>query len=165
MGLDITVYSFVRLRPDLNQESYDWQDDSLRELYVNPDFPAQADGLVSGVYEAEKAFGFRAGSYGSYSAWREQLARLAQYAPVATDERLPHSYGAWNADHGPFWELINFSDCEGVIGPQTSAKLAADFSAWDQRAKEQMDSYVYDLYKSWRQAFETAAGNGAVAFH
>ena len=35
----------------------------------------------------------------------------------------------------PFVELLNFSDCEGFIGPKTSAKLHADFLEWDEKAK------------------------------
>ena len=31
----------------------------------------------------------------------------------------------------PFVELINFSDCEGVIGPEVAAKLAKDFADYE----------------------------------
>ena len=60
----------------------------------------------------------------STPTWNE-LATLAGYA--GADD-------AWERTDGPFWELINFSDCEGVIGPKTSAKLAGDFAAFQEKA-------------------------------
>ncbi len=69
-----------------------------------------------------------------------------------------------------FRELIHFSDCEGFIGPKTSAKLAADFAAWRDSAAAmaaQIDQGRWHLekYNEWARAFETAAKGGVVKFH
>lgn len=75
-----------------------------------------------------------------------------------------HAAGAWSAEAGPFWELINFSDCEGIIGPVVSAKLARDFQEYQEKANSQLTDYDLERYNSWRQAFELAAENGVVRF-
>lgn len=76
--------------------------------------------------------------------------------------------------HGdkPFFELICFSDCEGALGAEISAKLARDFAEFEERAEEHAKSlgewfgedWIY-RYKAWRRAFELASENGAVCFH
>lgn len=147
-------------------------------VYANNDFPGRADGLEDrGVYSAEYSMGFRAGSYRGYNAWREELAKLAGYSAVPVDRyntgkvEMRHDYGAWQAESGPFLELIEFSDCEGTIGSTVSAKLAKDFADWDERAKQHDDASqnwhgrFYSLYQQWRTAFEMAANGGAVDFH
>lgn len=65
----------------------------------------------------------------------------------------------------PFYELIDFSDCEGVIGPEVSAKLAKDFADWDEQAKRTLDDYDYEMYSNWHKAFKIASDGGAVIFH
>ena len=82
---------------------------------------------------------------------------------------MRHDQGAWATDHGPFWEMIAFSDCEGVIGSSVSAKLAKDFAEWDERAKRHIvvqgpDGWFYEKFCQWRQAYEMAANDGLVQF-
>lgn len=179
MGLDITAYRKVRF---VREARGDDDDDDLNRLGPNSDFPAQADGLPDGFYECSGSrraaiaavyeggppdpdrLKFRAGSYSGYSEWRSRLAKMAGYS-------ADHG-GPWEVpEAGPFVELVNFSDCEGTIGPRTSAKLAKDFADWQERAKAFAESQGVDgewfmsLYAKWRQAFEMAAGEGAVDFH
>lgn len=202
MGLDVTAYSKLELDKsvtfDMDGEPSnigdDWWD---THAYIRPDghFHERADGLERGYYRYANKAGWRAGSYGGYNRWREWLAKLAGY-PLTDfdpgDGRAPdksHAAATWGSDGvtGPFSELINFSDAEGVIGPQTSAKLARDFAEWDERARadcfnwqsgstETMDFNLeterfpgardnYSLYRKWRSGFELAANGGAVDFH
>src|SRR5437763_1488505 len=141
MGLDITAASKIKwiaatLPDEGSYGDYFW-------VGAQPDeFEAQADGLEPGLYETADEIDFRAGSCSGYNEWREQLAQFAGYPArpanfaEAVPGRLPkeHSAGAWATTGGPFWELINFSDCEGVIGPKTSAKLAQDFAEYQVKA-------------------------------
>lgn len=76
-----------------------------------------------------------------------------------------YAASAWAATGGPFWELINFSDCEGVLGPATSAKLAGDFATWQEKADQHPDEAFRVLYARWRKACEMAADGGALVFH
>ena len=160
MGLDISASRSAKLVRDNADKDYDGYDDGLQHVYVNPAFPAQADGMVSGWYkmDPEDEVDFRAGSYSGYNLWREQLAALVDINPR----------DVWNAQQppsGPFVELINFSDCEGVIGPVTSAKLARDFAEHQAKADAHEDEWFRTRYVHWREAFELAARGGCVRFH
>lgn len=94
----------------------------------------------------------------------------------------------------PFLELIHFSDCEGIIGPKTSAKLYKDFEKYrdkfkkeskERTRKENEDQYgdllktfgkerlekflarenqAILIYDDFMSAFETASNNGVVLF-
>lgn len=182
MGLDITAYRRLKKLDVLFNANEEPVDPSTREpldyhnctqLYVHDDFPGRNGSIEhKGVYAFEQSHSFRAGSYSGYNAWRERLAKLAGYPMrpynrygVTTEMR--HDAAAWAGDcQGmPFVELVNFSDCEGTIGPEVSAKLAKDFADFDERAKEVQEEWFYDRYCEWRKAFEMAADGGAVRFH
>lgn len=150
MGLDIVYYAHLEA---VSSDEVD-NDESYAYICVNPDFEDQADGLETGLYDCERSGSFRAGSYRGYNLWRSRLAILID----KTD------YDIWDNSEGPFAELINFSDCEGIIGPVTSAKLAKDFSEHQEIAERKEDSYFLYLYNEWRKAFETAANGGCVRF-
>jgi hypothetical protein len=161
MGLDITAYSKLMATNDPDADYIGSQ---------SPEFAARADGLAEGRYAAAKTIHFRAGSYSGYNEWREMLAELAGYPkrwhePGYKAGREMHAQGAWEAPSGPFWELINFSDCEGYIGPKTSAKLAQDFADFQAKADEVPDDWFRNRYAEWRKAFELARDDGAVDFH
>lgn len=161
MGLDITAYR--GLTPVENAQ--DWDSDTrydagLVTLYPNPDFPDRSAPLLADVpYKPAEGFGFRAGSYGGYNGWRAELARLAGYSADF------HGTGWDVPESGPFVELVNFSDCEGVLGPIVCAKLARDFAEWQERADQWGDAYWRQKYAEWRKAIEMAADGGAVSFH
>ncbi len=173
MGLDISAYSKLVEAPDAEREPggelVDYN--NYRDFYFNPDFPGRERGLVEGMaYKlGDESHGFRAGSYGGYSAWREELAKLAGYAPETRpsdeyEKRFPHFGSANRAGEGPFYEQILFSDCDGTIGPVVSAKLAKDYAEYAAKA-EAVGGHFWDLYQEWQKAFQIAADGGAVSFH
>ncbi|NHT75896.1 hypothetical protein G8E10_09410 [Rhizobiaceae bacterium CRRU44] len=175
MGLDVTAYSKLSKIDDVKYLDGDVYDKTLTVVapeaydlvvYVSRDFPGREEGLEDrGVYQAEESFGFRAGSYGGYNDFREELAKLAGYPSVPGDsERHNHSRGAWAAKGGLFWELIKFSDCDGTIGPVVSKKLSEDFRTFDADAQTHGDAWFYQRYQEWKKAFELAADDGAVSF-
>ena len=162
MGLDITAYEqVIYLRPyDPNHDTQiDYKTETL--LYVNQELPQQSDGMLTGIYEFRgKPFCFRAGSYSGYNLWRYKLARLGGRTP----EKI------WqNPQPGPFVELINYSDCEGLIGPQTAAKLYRDFQICQQAATtfgRGLDHEDWCLrYNSWMTACHLASKEGAISLH
>ncbi len=166
MGLDITAYERV-LRiggvPEDDVGDGAWGRGNI-VLYVNRDFPEQADQITHGEYRPEgERFAFRAGSYGGYNSWRNLLCRMAN--GMSADE-------FWDTPVGnrPFEPLINFSDCEGVIGPDTSALLAQTFAQYQHAAeafaaKTADGEYWLQKYNQWRKAFEIASHGGCVDFH
>lgn len=170
MGLDISAYRQLKAAPDAKMEDgcpVDWQHIvHLRTDYTEKHFPGRSEGLAPGVYSFAERHDFRGGSYSGYGMWRDELAKFAGY-PQAEESEFgrTHSAGAWAADGGPFWELIHFFDCDGVIGPVVAAKLAKDFAEHQERANSFGDDYWRQKYSAWRVAFEMAADSGAVEFH
>src|SRR5882757_10407870 len=137
MGLGISAYRQIK--------KLDEENDDCCRLTIIPEFAERADGLEEGVYSFTEAFNFQAGSYSGYNEWRNQLAQLAGWK----DDNA-----AWQATEGPFWELINFADNEGTIGPKTAAKLAQDFSDFQAKADKHSDHYWREKYDTWRKALE-----------
>ena len=75
-----------------------------------------------------------------------------------------------NPEHyqeAPFAELVNFSDCDGDIGPMVSRKLAADFERHrDEFYAYTDDEYDRQRYEHFAAAFKVAGEqNGCVSFH
>ena len=154
MGLAITAYSNIdftrRYQPpegadeDGKPEHYSpWV-----HLYINPDFPERAPGLVTGYYWAAKSetFMFRAGGYSHYWRWRDRLKIYAETLWTPTEALA-------RGRPYPFHELINFSDCEGTLGPEVCAVLARDFAQFAPGPS------------NWLSTFSLAANTGCVCFH
>lgn len=163
MGLDISYYDDLTHDANLvlNEDGEPDNYDDYVSIYVNEDFPGRADDLVDGWYKGECLGSFRGGSYGGYNQWRMQLCMAA--LGVA-----PNAIWEGTVTEGPFIELVNFSDCEGTIGPKTSAKLAKDFADWEDKIGAMVDGdeeYFMTKFRDWKAAFEAAAKNGAVCFH
>lgn len=164
MGLDISAYrKLSKAGPEmvLDEDGEPQDYDTYVQVLANTHFPERLEGLDNeGFYKFQDTLRFRAGSYGSYNVWRSMLAKLAGFA---SDE------AAWAVGKGPFYELIAFSDCEGDIGPVVSAKLVKDFARFEERAKTFAisggDTWFFEKYTDWKNAFEMAADGGMVSFH
>lgn len=168
MGLDISVYANVKFVAEY--VAGEWLEDC--EIFVSPEyentFPGRALPLRVGWYTGERVFGFRAGGYSFYNEWRNLLAKAAGY---------PSDSYVWrNVPEGPFVELINFYDNEGVLGASVCRKLYSDFCRPGvvQCAKEVLSvsanqmqmEYFEERYNNFKKAFELAGEhNGAVVFH
>lgn len=190
MGLDISAYSNLALvKPDaeglFDESEQEWtkffegaasgdeyerrRSAPGRPVYLreNPDFPRHMRGIAPGLYRLttdSAGIHFRAGSYGglSYSEWRSELAKRFLHTDPKSVWGHPDKFTGQ-----PFAELVNFSDCEGVIGPVIAAKLADDFAnhhakALKVKADREWFLYVYEYF--WA-SFCLASQNGAVDFH
>jgi hypothetical protein len=175
MGVSITAYTQLRKRADvIAGEDYAIDPETKEELphlwraYCNPDFPGREDWIENrAYYEYEKCVDGMDRSYGGYNVWRNDLAKLAGWkasAELETDSKRSHTASAWAATEGPFWELINFADNEGVIGGKVCAKLAKDFAEYQAKADAHPDHFFREGYNGMRRAFEAAAETGAVDF-
>lgn len=164
MGLDIAVVPALGERVEID---HDDPDDAYNRGLVhvhNPDFKGREAPLTEGWYEpvGDGAYGFRAGSYGGYNAYRAALSLMAHGVDPDT---IWADREAWKGK--PFYEQIDFSDCEGTLGPGVCAKLALDYDdhvgkaavAW---AGE--DDGMLRRYKMWQEAFKRAAGTGVVIY-
>jgi hypothetical protein len=180
MGLDVSAYSNLKKIDcvyDVDGEPIDKvTNDPISvpyfRVYVNYDFPGREEGVEhKSIYSYQDYFDDIGMGYGRYNAWRNYLAKIAGYPAVPVDKyktgniQYKNDQGAWNADSGPFWELINFSDCKGVIGPVVSKKLAKDFADYQKIVDGLSDEYFKTQYSNFRKAFEIASNDGAVDFH
>ena len=175
MGLDIVTYRNATRIEAFFANDDEWtpldpisrrpiEDELVFVAVVDDQMADKAAPLVMrGVYRATETDSFRAGSYSGYGWWRNELAKLAGYAPHDSDGQISYCVDCWEGKSGPFSELINFSDCEGTIGSECSAKLARDFAEFDAKAQAEGEEF-YESYQDWRRAFDMAADNGAVIF-
>ena len=163
MGLDIVAAEEITLVWADTEEGEGPEDDDLVLMYPHPEFEARADGMAGGLYRSKTTpFEFRAGPYSGYGEWRKALAALVDSTPEQV----------WaGAVPAAFGELINFADNEGMIGTQTSAKLAKDFTDWRSRAETfakalpgEEGAWFLRSYDDWAKAFSIAANDGAVQF-
>lgn len=182
MGLDITAYSklktvdseFLKIREripgvfgKLGEEVYEF----TKSMVDSPNNWIQ-DMEPGTCYQSKDTveFDFRAGSYGGYNDYRNKLSECflnVQSNEVWTNER--------RYEGKPFYEQINFSDCEGFIGPKVSAKLHEDYK----RGRDQWYEFLKELYAgddeeikwgmaiydNWTKAFGIASDEGLVWFH
>lgn len=178
MGLDITAYKGLKKLDVLFDKHGEPVDPATREsigdflkIYENPDFPGRIDDLEDrAVYAYEEADEAFCSSYGGYNRWRNNLAKLAGYPLTDYQQHgqtyQSHAAACWAGATGPFSELINFADNEGVIGPVTCAKLLQDFIAFEDKAKAvTADEFFYRTYQQMRRGLELAAQGGCLDFH
>lgn len=162
MGLDVMVASGPLERVadgwGENDENY-----ASGRVSVSPgDFPDRAGGLEQGIYEGEGWSSFRVGAYSTYNHYRDQLSQLALGVPAKAAWADRAKYRA-----RPFYEQVDFSDCEGTIAGDVARKLDMDYEEWEERAREAWgeDSYLFETYTNFRDAFRQAAETaGAVIY-
>lgn len=133
--------------------------------WVYEGFERSLRGLQMGVcYEVSgEETEFRVGSYIAYNAWREELAQRALRVSAMTVGEYPSIF----VDQ-PFFELINFADDAGTIGPEAASDLAADFGAHRAKiaarpwADPEEEAWFMEVYDQLQCAFERAAGGGGL---
>lgn len=163
MGLDITAYPQLK---DTGRPFDSDVDEGNAYIFGNhPDFATRCmEFTPQNAFKYEGELHAYIGAYSYYGAWREKLAELAGYPPVVGRPR-PYSEGAWAATEGPFWELIDFTDCDGVLGTAVCQKLAKDFAAYEESARLLEDEDFLYTYRQFKAAVEFASDGGAVVFH
>lgn len=166
MGLDVTAYEVATLI-DPHEHTDDCYDADHVRAFVYDGFERSLRGLEADrcYLVSGERFPFWAGSYSGYGHFRGLLTRAA----LGIDPR-----GIWADPDAavdlPFYELINFADNEGTIGPEAAADLLADFDEHGERVKETIaaatapETYYAEKVDAWHEAFRIAAGSGLVRF-
>jgi hypothetical protein len=161
MGLDISACSKINKTDNL--------DEATIFIYRGEPHTDQAKDIEKGTYvedsEAETRR-FRAGSYSGYGVFRNLLSQIALGVDAKTVWVEEEKYVG-----KPFYEMINFSDCEGKFGPQISAKLHKDFVENRDifhekiKANNPYEGYYESVYDNFMEGFSIASKGGILSFH
>ena len=172
MGLDVVAYSGIKKVAPEEYSGIDLvSDDKWEAIYehgwfipsIHWDcFVNHSAGVEEVPYTAENEMSFRAGSYSGYNQWRNELAVFAGYDSAEFVWEMEHPWGK------PFVELINFSDCEGIIGPDLCQKLAKDFTTHHEDAVAysalSSDDYFIRTYTNFMDALTFVGDRGILVF-
>jgi len=175
MGLDIVAYSNIKKERKIEDEDDEYENYDIT-IYSNSSFVYQLGSLNVNTHYSKtknsKVQSFRIGSYSTYNGWRNDLSIMAGYisAESVWDDfkdnlryyKLKEIINE-KVIMKPFYEIIFFSDCDGVIGPEISKKLYDDFLLFDETAKKE-NEYFYRIYSIFKDAFKIASDNGLVLF-
>ena len=106
---------------------------------------------------------FRAGSYSGFGYFREKLAEasgfdLNQMEGFHHDKDYGELSGSkpWTGQE-PFYEILDHSDCDGVLTPKQCAKLLSDFEKYAEGFKKlplEAQSWYVDRYNLWIDAIK-----------
>ncbi len=98
-------------------------------------------------------------SYGGHNRLRDLLATTFIGVPATDVWANPADY--YDA---PFYELVNFADNEGTIGPVAAAAFTADFDAGADKWADLFADDDLDWYTGWTKIAHTAADTGIIRF-
>lgn len=162
MGLDISAISKIQ---KVEGEGSIWigEDTHSRHSYESGHYEETQD---------SQSFHERVGSYSTYNRWRNDLA-MAIHGVEAAAIWEDSSYAS-----KAFVELIDFSDCDGVIGAEVAEKLYHDFVEHEKAFKhwtlqqwlkagnleDEADLYWDEIYEDFMQAFDIARNEGVLIF-
>jgi hypothetical protein len=156
MGVGITAYSKLALTEEHERDDRCY--DEPLQAFTLEGFSASLRGLEDGrCYERTADTDdteIMYVPYSSYNRWREQLSVAALGVAPQGVWKDPDAYRDC-----PFFELINFADNEGTIGPEAAADLLADFGDHPELA----DTVPH--WQDWIDGLRLAADGGLVDFH
>jgi len=187
MGLSVTAYENVDFDSymddnELSDEQRDECYDTMHLLSNGYEPLGQSDGIDTGFYNVGNYSKSFSGAYSGHKHFRSSLTNFLYEVDFGTE---PGQFFEFILDEdgdvkrgykkSPFIELFLFSDCEGFIGPKTSAKLHEDFVSYGVEFKEYLENsekYIghakdmyLEKYNNWLEAFQVASNNGFVDFH
>lgn len=141
-------------------------DEDLATIHVHSSGEDHLDGIKPGFYTGDSVFDFRAGSYSGHGEFRTAVSEVIL---GVTPGKIWIDREKWRDK--PFYEWINHSDCQGCIGPITSAKLYDDFVKFRDKfiagnfGSDWLRDYYIQRYDGWTKVFELASDGGVVVFH
>ena len=179
MGLDVVAYSEAEIVPEhcfgVTNDGYPvkYCPDNTDHIMTSGIHMQSTLGVIPGtcydVSGSEHPYHMRAGSYSSYGDWRNDLSETMLGISAAEVWENQDAYS-----RKPFYELINFSDCDGVIGFIAAQNLLQDFldnhdkyielHSNDQDINHDDQEWNIMKYEEWTNIFRTASEGGLVLF-
>jgi hypothetical protein len=167
MGLDISAYqkiAKVSVLENAEGEYINQETGSIEEKVItirqNVDFMKQLAPLIDqATYTYQYSGTFYSSSCHGYGLWRNELARIAGYA----SDSGQYAQTAWNSKNGRFHDLIDFSDCSGIIGQDAIQRVLIDFEN-QQLDNSLVPEFITKYHQIW-DAFIFAKDDGLIHFH
>jgi len=176
MGLDIFAYSNIMKQPspDVLKVVGKLLASEGEEVIAVSEVTDRCHDLEEGVYLDTfdtVQHHFRAGSYSGYNRFRNILSKalLGVEASAVWED-------AASFEGRPGYEMIDFSDCEGIISSSVADKLHQDlvenrevFATYlIEKENTQKDSsefeWLMEVYDNFIYAFELASENGVIVY-
>lgn len=163
MGLDILTLLHPEYVGPIRDDEGNWleepptRDGEWASSVYGGDYPEHLDGRKEGYYFGIQGHRFRAGSYSGYNYAREKICKaVLGVEPKEVWDNSEQFVGR------PLVKLIDFTDCEGTVGPDTSRLLGYELAAADLNG---LDTYPRDVAEDFKRAFTQAANaDGFVLF-
>ena len=169
MGLDVTAYERAE-RISGHEPTDDDHDHGIIEAFAYAVFDRALDGMGDTVLDTRtgvdclSAGYWRTGgdeataqtSYAGYGLYRDRLAR----AVIGMEYRKLLNFIGQHGD-APYFDLLNFADNEGVIGPVAARRLADDFASTPVKFDE---AWMNKFHDDLRDCFDLAADTGLALF-
>jgi hypothetical protein len=159
VGLSITAYSKASLLPKHERTDHCYDEHVIAFAYSC--FPRSYRGLADADVVTGENIGDRC---------YDMLSTAFLGVEATTVFKDPEQYV-----DAPFFELINFADNEGAIGPDAAADLVKDFedgrSHWADYVVAKLSDhamksrYYLEKYEDWAHACRLAADHGLIDFH
>lgn len=149
MGLRIYGYTGVVPRETLSEEELkDTPEECFLELRNPPRYTSRLEPLPEGVYVYTRlACEEHIGSYRLYADWRDWLSRSFIGVPAAEIDADEHR-------GQPFYELIDFSDSSGFLGPDAVETLSRNFDGWEHELEGHLEKLETDgLYLAYEEIY------------
>lgn len=165
MGVSLRSYGKlsaepVELLPGGDEEMHENYEKYV-EAWCLPGFEKHAlEGLVEGAwYEISEPGPVASLSYGGYGLFREHLCRAALGVEILSVWTKPERYV-----DAPYYDLLNFADNEGLLGPASCTRIANAFRHHPLPVLFEDPMGLSDRYAAIRDVFYHAADGGAVNF-
>lgn len=156
MGLDVSTYVNIRIVDDPEKADF-------CAFVSSPECDFKIKNLKGGEYYCgDRIHRGVSYPYSSHNRFREKLIKLIDRTDLLDDKgEINWRTLTWSI---PFYDFINFSDCEGCLDHEVSSTIYSDFVRYNNQAKESMSENDYFRYETWMYTFETAMDNGVVVF-
>lgn len=155
MGLDVIVYGNVRLADDekyakfipyVASERWKYKIQNLQEWHLYT-----GDVIYKGVSY----------TYSTHDKFRQELIKLIDRLDLLDGNEI--KFGEIPYDI-PFYDFIDFSDCEGCFDWECANIIYLDFERFKEKAKSFLNEYYYSIYETWLETFKAAKNHGVVVF-
>lgn len=178
MGLDICAYSNIMKQPEPEVQKVVGKllaplgEEILEVSEVTDRCHDLEEGVYLDTFDTVQHH-FRAGSYSGYNGFRDRLSKALLGVEASAVWEDPASF-----EGRPGYEMIDFSDCEGVISSSVADKLHKDLvgnrEVFEKHLIEEFDadndkpfdpiSLDMETYDDFIYAFKLASENGVVVY-